>query len=112
MAGLSVDSQWHDGQAVLVLHGDLDLETRSILRDAGTEQLATPGLPKLTLDLADLTFLDSSGVGVLVELRNQANDNGVALDLVGVPPSAARVLTIGGLAPTFGLPVDGAPTNS
>jgi anti-anti-sigma factor len=106
VAGLSVDAQWHNGQAVLILHGDLDLETRSILRDAGTEQLATPGLPKLTLDLADLSFLDSSGVGVLVELHNQANENGVAMDLVAVPPSAARVLTIGGLAPTFGLPLD------
>ena len=94
-----------------MLRGDLDMASRSVLRTAGAAQLATPGLVELTLDLSDLTFLDSSGVGALVELRNQANEYGVGINLVAVPPRAARVLTIGGLAGTFGIPPASDPSD-
>ncbi len=112
VAGLDVETQRHDGYAVLVLHGELEMATRSILSDAGQAQLAVPGLIGLTLNLADLTFLDSSGVGALVHLRNQATDRGVTMDLADVPTGPARVLTIGGLAETFGLPAPDSPTDT
>jgi anti-sigma B factor antagonist len=58
------------------------------------------------LDLADITFLDSSGVSVLVELRNQAQERGIDVEIVAVSRRVARVLTIVGLAESFGIPPD------
>ena len=42
-------------------------------------QLGVSGLATLGLDLTDIMFLDSSGISVLVELRNQAQERGIDL---------------------------------
>lgn len=106
VADLDVEIQAHPGQAILVLHGELDLETKAQLHDEAIEQLGVPGLATLGLDLADITFLDSSGVSVLVELRNQAQERGIDVEIVAVSRRVARVLTIVGLAESFGIPPD------
>jgi anti-anti-sigma factor len=106
VADLDVEIQAHPGQAILVLHGELDLETKAQLQDEAIEQLGVPGLATLGLDLADITFLDSSGVSVLVELRNQAQERGIDVEIVAVSRRVARVLTIVGLAESFGIPPD------
>ena len=106
VADLNVEIQAHPGQAILVLHGELDLATKSQLQDEAIEQLNVPGLATLGLDLADITFLDSSGVSVLVELRNQAQERGIEVQILAVSRRAARVLTIIGLAESFGIPPD------
>lgn len=108
VAGLDVQTQSDAEQAVLVLHGELDMETRFTLREVAMEQLAAPGLTTLQVDLGDVTFLDSSGVSVLVELRKEANDRGIEMLLSAVSRPAARILSIVGLAETFGVPPDAA----
>ena len=88
---------------MLVLTGDLDLAAVDDLHEGAQVQLAS-GCRHLTLDLAGVTFLDSSGLGALVELRNTARRSGVSLDIVNVAPGPARIITIAGLAETFDLP--------
>jgi anti-sigma B factor antagonist len=88
---------------VLSVAGDLDLAAVPQLRQEVQARLAN-GTQSLTLDLGGITFLDSSGLGVLVELRNLAGGQGVGLDIVNVPAGPARIITIAGLADTFGLP--------
>ena len=106
VAGLDVEIQAHPGQAMLVLHGELDLAAKSRLHEVAMAQLGVSGLATLGLDLTDITFLDSSGISVLVELRNQAQERGINMEIVAVSPPAARVLTIVGLADSFGIPSD------
>ena len=107
VADLDVEIQAHPpGQAILVLHGELVLTTKAQLHDVAIAQLGVPGLATLGLDLADITFLDSSGVSVLVELRNQAQERGIDVEISAVSRRAARVLTIVGLADSFGIPPD------
>ena len=105
-APLDVEIQAQPGQTILVLHGELDMATESQLRDVAMAQLGVSGLATLGLDLADITFLDSSGISVLVEVRNQAQERGIAMEISAVSPHAARVLTIVGLAKSFGIPPD------
>ena len=106
VADLDVEIQAHPGHAILVLHGELDLATQSQLRDVAMAQLSVSGLATLGLDLADIRFLDSSGISVLVELRSQAQERGIDLEIVAVSRRAARVLTIVGLTESFGIPPD------
>ena len=114
VAPLDVEIQAQPAQTILVLHGELDMETESRLRDVAMAQLGVSELAKLGLDLADITFLDSSGISVLVDLRNQANDRGIDLKILAVSQRAARVLTIVGLAEAFGIPPnpDAVPAES
>lgn len=106
MTRLDVETQGRADQPVLVLQGELDMGTEAQLRAASAEQLSVNGVSTLRLDLAGLTFLDSTGVSALVDLRKQARDQGVTVELVAVSRRAARVLTIVGLAESFGITAD------
>ncbi len=88
---------------IVSLDGELDLATVPLLRDAAREGLADDTCSVLVLDLAELSFLDSTGLGCWIELRNATEDSGKSLRLESVPPSALRTVTIAGLAPLFGL---------
>lgn len=91
------------GRSVFHLRGDLDYATTGTLRTPGVQALTTEGCRAITLDLADVTFVDSSGLGVLVELSNAARGNGVHMELVNAPTSVRRVIEIAGLANILGL---------
>ena len=99
------------GSWALSVAGELDLSTADQLRDAGAEALGRDGLTSLVIDLADLEFIDSTGIGALIAIHNEASDRGVALELTNVPDVALRVLEITGLSEHFGMPeADGATT--
>ena len=106
VAGLDVEIQARAGQAILVLHGELDMATEGQLHDVAATQLATQGVVRLGLDLADVTFLDSTGVTALLDLRRQADDRGIDVEILAVSRRAARILALVGLAESFGIPTD------
>jgi anti-anti-sigma factor len=54
--------------------------------------------------MAGLTFIDSSGLALLVELRRLASEAGVRLEIVNLRPGPRRVVMIAGLTETLGLP--------
>ncbi|WP_340378076.1 STAS domain-containing protein [Streptomyces sp. SS7] len=56
------------GWAVLHVSGELDLVTSPVLRQRVHEEVAE-GRHRLVLDLSDVYFCDSSGVGVLIAAR-------------------------------------------
>lgn len=106
MARLDVEIQTQAERVLLLLHGELDMATETQLRDVATQQLNAHEPAKLQLDLADVTFLDSTGVSALVDLRKEATDRGVDIEIVAASRRATRVLTIVGLAEHFGLRPD------
>jgi anti-sigma B factor antagonist len=104
---LSLSTRHDAGRAIVTLTGELDLATVPSLREAALAALDAATTSTLVLDLAGLTFLDSTGLGCWIELRNRAEDDGKALELESIPPGAMRTVTIAGLASLFGL--DEAP---
>ena len=52
---------------------------------------------KLVLDLSELTFMDSSGIAVVMRVRQRVRDLGGAVTLRGVRPQARKVLDAAGL---------------
>lgn len=90
-------------RSIVSLAGELDLATVAQLREAARPALDDPTCSTLVLDLAELSFLDSTGLGCWIELRNAAEDTGKELVLDAVPPSAMRTVAIAGLATLFGL---------
>jgi anti-sigma B factor antagonist len=103
VGSLKLDRRRDGRRAVVSLAGDLDVATVPALRAAALAALAEPDCDQLVLDLAGLTFIDSTGIGCWIELRNRSEEGGQALVLDSVPPAALRTLRIAGLAGLFGL---------
>jgi anti-anti-sigma factor len=100
-------------RSVLALSGELDIDSVGELREQAQTHLSSGQYRVLTLDLSGLTFLDSSGLGLLLEVRRMAMSSNVAFEMVNVPPGPARVIAIAGLTETFGLPApDGGSAGS
>jgi anti-sigma B factor antagonist len=55
----------------------------------------------LTIDLGEVTFLDSTGIGALVGISNAAKDNAIPLVLRAVPDRITKLLAITGLDDVF-----------
>lgn len=80
--------------STLVLSGELDLSTATQLSDAVSATLRAPGCRRLALDLADIRFIDSSGINVLIEVRNAARDAEIDLVLSRMSRRVAEVLRL------------------
>ncbi|HEX3333869.1 MAG TPA: STAS domain-containing protein [Acidimicrobiales bacterium] len=90
---LVVDSHDFDGGRVIALRGELDVCTGRGL----AERLRGPREALIVVDLAGLTFLDSSGLGVLHEARRKAIEDGGSLVLCNPGAIVQRVLELTGL---------------
>jgi anti-sigma B factor antagonist len=89
------------GQVVLEVGGEVDMLTSPQLRAAVLEQFETEGVQLVVLVLDGVTFLGTSGLAVLIEVREAAHNAGVELRLVCTARRVLRPLTIAGLVPLF-----------
>jgi anti-sigma B factor antagonist len=86
----------HDrGLMVAAVSGDIDLSTVAGLRDRLLE-LADAGEP-LILDLDQVTFMDSAGLGALVAVARRAAAHGTTLHAVCSRPQTTKLLWMVGL---------------
>jgi anti-anti-sigma factor len=99
--GIRVERQ--DSEVRLVVAGELDLATAPALHDAVTQLLGAGEPSTVVIDLGEVTFLDSSGLGALLRARADVLAAGGRLVLGAVAPGPRRVIVIAGLAGTFGL---------
>jgi anti-sigma B factor antagonist len=97
---LSAQVSQEQGRVTVVVHGELDLASAPALRQelAGLLRL---DVATMTLDLADLSFIDSSGLHALNAIRELATGQGVRLELRALPRHARRVLDITGMGSLF-----------
>ncbi len=94
-AGLHIETQRENGELVVKLVGELDLAASTAFGDA--VELAMTSSPRVIVDAADLTFIDSSGVNALVRAQRRASDAAVEL-VVRAPDRRVRtVLEITGV---------------
>lgn len=85
-----------DTTAVLTVFGEIDLFTAPELKSA-IAAAVEDGRPRVVVDLTHTTFLDSSGLGVLVGALQRLRDHGGALSIVNVDEAIARTFSITGL---------------
>jgi anti-sigma B factor antagonist len=90
------DQDAHVGATVLRISGELDLATISILKDAVGAELDA-GAGPVVLDLSDLTFCDSTGLGSFVAMHRHATEVGSAIALAAPRRRVADLLQISGI---------------
>lgn len=82
-----------DGSALTRLSGDLDIVTSDEVK-RGLAQLIDAGHVALALDLSGVSFVDSSGLGVLVAIHRHAESRGGSFLVRSVPPQVQRLFEI------------------
>lgn len=93
--GFDVGSDRSDGIVVLRLYGELDMATATELRRALAEAIGCE--PSVVVDLADLSFIDSTGIGVLVGASRLAEDAGCSFVLRSPSRSVRKALRLTGV---------------
>ena len=87
----------HDGDvAVVAASGEVDVFTAPGL-DAELSALLSDGHTRLVVDLTGVSFLDSTGLGVLVKGLKSARDAGGSLHLVVTSERIRKIFDITGL---------------
>lgn len=93
------ESRDEAGGVTLRLTGAMDLVTREAITDAGMA-VVERGEP-LTLDLAGVTFIDSTGIGALVELMRAANAQQTGFAVSQRSERVTRIFEATGLEAAF-----------
>lgn len=91
----------------LALDGELDVATASDALARVIDALPARG-DLLTLDLRDVTFLDSSGISMLIKASDYLEGMGCHLSLANPSDPVIRVLTMVGLGEHFPIDIDDA----
>lgn len=97
---LVLGSRNENGWAVLEVQGEVDLYTSSQLRDA-ILRLTEEGENRIVIDLTNVSFMDSSGLGILVAALKRARERGGEVALVFGEGSVQKILGITGLDKVF-----------
>jgi anti-sigma B factor antagonist len=85
-----------EGEAIVIAPaGEVDLVTVHDLRSALLS--AVQETRRLVLDLRNVTFMDSSGLRLLVETQQLSDQDGFALAVVRGPASLERLFAVTGL---------------
>jgi anti-sigma B factor antagonist len=91
----------HDGDRLrLVIAGEFDLESSTIVRATLHEHLRDD-VRSVVVDLGDVTFMDSSGLHVVIDEGRAAVARGVAFAIAPGPPPVQRIFSITGTADLF-----------
>ncbi|HEY5720148.1 MAG TPA: STAS domain-containing protein [Gammaproteobacteria bacterium] len=97
---MNITTTTRDTTAIVSLSGDVDLETSPQVRKALLAALGS-GSDAVLADLAEVTYIDSSGVASLVEALQKARGAGKRFALVAVSDAAHRVLELARLDRVF-----------
>jgi len=105
-----------NGDALMELHGEMDAFGCTELRPVLEEFVTEPNINNMLLDLSDVTFIDSSGVGAIVFLFKRLASHGKTLVIRGVngqPRELMELLRVGSAIPvSYGQHVDTTLTDT
>jgi len=93
-----VDFVHSDGEALVLLSGELDVATAPVLREHLAE-FAPQGLINISVDLSALRFIDSVGLSVFVVAQKHLEHLGGSFLLLRSSPRIRKLLQVTALAP-------------
>ena len=77
--------------------GDLDLVSADEIREKLDNSLEETRAQNLLLDLSKITFMDSSGLGVILGRYRQIKEGRGQMIIYGIKPSLKKILEISGI---------------
>jgi len=93
------------GRAVSVTgHGEIDMTTVDVLSDTLATVLRQERPTHIDVNLAEVTFMDSSGVNALMVCRATAEPTGCRITISHPRPLVRRLLLVTGVGHLFDMP--------
>ncbi len=99
---LQLSTRRAEARAVVTVGGEVDLETASQLGQHALDAVRDVS-PHVALDLSGVTFMDSTGLKVLLSIQRRADLAGGSLAVTGATRSVRKILALTGLDQTFAL---------
>lgn len=93
---------------LLRLDGELDMHTASMVRQAIDLEIEKRGIRTVILNLQDVQFVDSSGLGVIIGRYKKLLPLGGKLKITNVPPHIFKIMELSGLPKIISFYVDEA----
>lgn len=90
-------------QATVVIAGELDHFAAPQIRRMLDDVLKDETLLHLTLDLENLTFMDSSGIGVLLGRLRILQSRGGTMSVMNMQPPVEKLFRLSGLQRVIGV---------
>jgi anti-anti-sigma factor len=90
----------------IVVVGEVDLATAAVLRDGLLSVLRDQSPALVDVDLAGVTFMDCTGVGVLIAVHTTAARSGCRLRVSHPQPIVGRVLAVTGALSVLTAPIE------
>ncbi|MBR6569665.1 MAG: anti-sigma factor antagonist [Clostridia bacterium] len=92
------------GESVtVVIAGELDHCAAPQIRHMLDDLIRDPGVTDMVLDLENLTFMDSSGIGVLLGRLRILQSRGGTLSVKNMQPSVEKLFRLSGLHRVIGI---------
>lgn len=82
---------------VVRVTGEVDVSNADELRSALADELEA-GAASVSVDLSEVPYIDSTGIGVLVGAAHHAAEKGVSFEVVRPQKNVARVLGLLGVS--------------
>jgi anti-sigma B factor antagonist len=101
--GLLLQDRVDNGVAVVTVTGDVDVASSSALRDGLLQVVADENFRGLVVNLAGVSFIDSTGIGVLVGVWRRTKATDGCLALASPSRQAQSVLDATGLTKVLSL---------
>jgi anti-anti-sigma factor len=91
---------------VITVSGELDIEHAPRLASLAQAAMTSPSWDILIIDLTEVPFLDSTGLGALLDLHEAVIRAGRTVRLRGVQKQVRKVIEITGLTQALLVPTD------
>ena len=99
---LSLDTRTEDGHTVIAVAGEIDVYTAPKLREALVD-LVNDGTYHIVVDVEQVEFLDSTGLGVLVGGLKRVRAHDGSLSIVCTQERLLKIFRITGLTKVFAI---------
>lgn len=97
MGNASANSRRLGSVVTVAVAGEVDLPAGPIVDKAISEAVAAAGVTTVQVDLSDVQFLDSSGIGMLLKGRRSADAHRVEFQVIGAHGITERILRLTGV---------------
>ena len=91
-----------DAWMIVHARGEVDLHSASDLSDRLLAAIDN-GTPQLVIDLTEIAFIDSTGLGALVAAHNGATERGISMHVVCPSERLLKLFRITGLHEVFAI---------
>lgn len=97
--GVSVSTERHGGLVAVHVMGEVDLAAVGVVEAAIIAGIGEPDARTVVVDLSEVSFLDSSGISVLLAGLRAAEDRGIAYRVEVADGIVRKVLEMTGVWP-------------